>query len=62
VGIQLETDAIPHYGCQVYFKKDFSAVDKAIDIRFEVTDNGTLNQVIPKVIVYYTAYLSYFLY
>ncbi|XP_032572582.1 uncharacterized protein LOC6611837 [Drosophila sechellia] len=43
VGILLETDAIPHYGCQVYFKKDFSAVDKAIDIRFEVTDNGTLN-------------------
>ncbi|XP_039479409.1 uncharacterized protein LOC120443997 [Drosophila santomea] len=44
VGILLETDVIPHYGCQVYFKKDFSAVDNAIDIRFEVIDNGTLNQ------------------
>jgi len=32
----------------VYFKKDFSAVDNTIDIRFEVTDNGTLNQVISR--------------
>ncbi|XP_043065229.1 LOW QUALITY PROTEIN: uncharacterized protein LOC108101203 [Drosophila ficusphila] len=45
VGILLETDVIPHYACQVYFKKDFSAVDNSIDIRFEVTDNGTLNQI-----------------
>ncbi|EDW76449.2 uncharacterized protein Dwil_GK14654 [Drosophila willistoni] len=44
VGILLETDVIPHYACQVYFKKDFSAVDNLIDIRFEVTDNGTLNK------------------
>ncbi|XP_017105517.3 uncharacterized protein Apoltp [Drosophila bipectinata] len=44
VGILLETDVIPHYACQVYFKKDFAALDKAIDIRFEVTDNGTVNQ------------------
>ncbi|XP_017025668.1 uncharacterized protein Apoltp [Drosophila kikkawai] len=44
VGILLETDVIPHYACQVYFKKDFSAVDNSIDIRFEVTDNGTVNQ------------------
>lgn len=45
MGILLETDVIPHYACQVYFKKDFAALDKAIDIRFEVTDNGTVNQV-----------------
>jgi len=45
VGLLLETDVIPHYACLVYFKKDFSAVDNTIDIRFEVTDNGTLNQV-----------------
>ncbi|KAH8412988.1 hypothetical protein KR009_007324, partial [Drosophila setifemur] len=44
VGIVLETDVIPHYACQVYFKKDFTAVDNAIDIRFEVMDNGTVNQ------------------
>ncbi|XP_016937028.3 uncharacterized protein Apoltp [Drosophila suzukii] len=44
VGLLLETDVIPHYACLVYFKKDFSAVDNTIDIRFEVTDNGTLNQ------------------
>lgn len=45
VGILLETDVIPHYACNVYFKKDFSAVDNIIDIRFEVTDNGHVNQV-----------------
>ncbi|XP_017854431.2 uncharacterized protein LOC108607859 [Drosophila busckii] len=44
VGILLETNVIPHYACQAYFKKDFSAVDNVIDIRFEVTDNGTLNK------------------
>ncbi|KAH8289923.1 hypothetical protein KR018_003642 [Drosophila ironensis] len=44
VGILLETDVIPHYGCQLYFKRDFGAVDKTLDIRFEVTDNGTANQ------------------
>ncbi|XP_034669576.1 uncharacterized protein LOC117902369 [Drosophila subobscura] len=44
VGILLETDVIPHYACEAYFKKDFSAVDNSIDIRFEVTDNGTVNK------------------
>ncbi|XP_034475095.1 uncharacterized protein LOC117782196 [Drosophila innubila] len=44
VGILLETDVIPHYACKVYFKRDFSAVDNIIEVRFEVTDNGTVNQ------------------
>ncbi|XP_030377336.1 uncharacterized protein LOC115626195 [Scaptodrosophila lebanonensis] len=44
VGILLETNVIPHYACQAYFKKDFSAVDNTIDIRFEVTDNGIVNK------------------
>ncbi|EDW03099.1 uncharacterized protein LOC6561417 [Drosophila grimshawi] len=44
VGILLETNVIPYYACNVYFKKDFSAVDNIIDIRFEVTDNGNLNK------------------
>ncbi|KAH8395625.1 hypothetical protein KR222_003717 [Zaprionus bogoriensis] len=44
VGILLETNVIPHYDCNVYFKKDFSAVDNIIDVRFEVTDNGSVNQ------------------
>lgn len=46
MGILLETDVIPHYACNGYFKKDFAAVDYIIDIRFEVTDNGSVNQVI----------------
>ncbi|XP_064556915.1 uncharacterized protein Apoltp [Drosophila montana] len=44
VGILLETNVIPHYACNAYFKKDFSAVDNIIDIRFQVTDNGNVNK------------------
>ncbi|TDG46759.1 hypothetical protein AWZ03_006806 [Drosophila navojoa] len=44
VGILLETNVIPHYACNAYFKKDFTAVDNIVDIRFEVTDNGVVNK------------------
>ncbi|XP_051858776.1 uncharacterized protein LOC117563530 [Drosophila albomicans] len=43
VGILLDTHVVPHYACNLYFKKDYSAVDNVVDIRFEVDDNGNLN-------------------
>ena len=45
VGILLHTNVIPHYSCRAYFKKDFSEVDNAIDIQFEIIDNGVNNKV-----------------
>ncbi|XP_037927466.1 apolipophorins [Teleopsis dalmanni] len=44
VGILLHTTVVPHYGCRLYFKKDFAVADNTIDLKFEVTDDVTINK------------------
>lgn len=46
MGILLNTNVIPHYGCRAYFKKDFSQIDNSVDIQFVVTDNEIVNELV----------------
>lgn len=40
----MDTSVIPHYGCNLYLKKDFTNVDNKIVVQFEIHDNGTSNK------------------
>lgn len=44
MGIALDTNVVPFYGCNLYFKKDFTNIDNKIVVQFEITDDNTTNK------------------